>query len=139
MPGFRESTIDFILIARPERIQGYRNVAAASFYDLLYAFMRGKAVCLHANMDSPAGERTDDLGQIKACEGFSSSEQDHRHPHAGEVVRDAFDLIQGAFPDVGICINDVALLAGQVAAGRDVKLDIDRGVLNKGGTGKREL
>ena len=69
--------------------------------------------------------------QIDAGERLAARQKHHRHAHGGEVVSDPLHFIERALPHVGVGINDVALLAGEIAAGGDVELYVNRRVLQE--------
>ncbi len=78
-------------------------------------------------------ERPDDLRQVGAHKGFPPGEQHHARAGFCQVVGNAFDLVQAAFGEVGVGRADVALPAGQVAAGGDVELHVRRRGVEQGG------
>jgi hypothetical protein len=84
-------------------------------------------------------ECPNDLGQVLARERLAAGQQHDGHTHLGKVVGNALDLVERRLPYVGVRVNDVALLACEVAARRHVELHIDRRIRKQGGLGNRPL
>lgn len=96
-------------------------------------FFIRQSVGLHTHVDAARLERPDDLRQVGAQKGFPPGEQHHARAGFCQVVGNAFDLVQTAFGEFSVGRADVALPAGQVAAGGDVELHVRRRGVEQGG------
>ena len=83
-------------------------------------------VGLGAHVNPARGERADDLRQIAAHEGLAAGQQDDPGPERREVLGHGVHLVKRYFLHIGIGVDDIALLAREIAPRGYVKLHVHR-------------
>ena len=123
-PRLREATVDPLLERGPQAVKRNGDIPTSIRDAARQGSLTRKAVCLHAHVDSCLGERPHDLWQVVPHEGLAAREEHDRNADLAEVLRDPVNLFKRTLTNVGVRVDDVALLAGQVAPCGDVELHI---------------